>query len=103
MEEIRKPADIFYWDLYFNFLNIALHCYLIVSIVHSGAGLHSEGRRIVEIASQVMNKPGYDVRQKIDLVFVLTQFKARNAGAQNVFFRVDWSTFLVVKYGIYNY
>lgn len=67
VEEIMKPSDFFYWVLYFNCLNIVIHYYLIISIVHSGAGLHSEGKKIVEIASLVMNKPGYDVRQKIDL------------------------------------
>lgn len=91
------PTEYFSWVIYFNSLNIVLHFYLLLPMVHSGAGLQSEGKRIVEITSQIMNKPGYDDRQKIDLVFFLSQFKSRNIYVQNAFFKIDWNTFLVVK------
>lgn len=81
--------------VYYN-LTVTFNISILILAVHAGSKTTQRAKQTLVIISQMVKKSSLSDSQKIDFNFFIAQSQMRDVNLQNVFFNINWNTFVNV-------
>jgi hypothetical protein len=91
--EVQEAGD----DVLFNGLGLVIHTAWISATVYFGDSTTKTAQTGTEILGRFMSTKHFSDKEKLNLMFVMSQLRSRNVCIQNTLFKINWSVLLTVS------